>query len=848
MKKINIFGINKIRFGLYFLLFLLVPFSFESCEKEDDEIGSSNKVLFPELIVSASYKTAQITTTEPNFYGITIDKYGICWDLESNPDIDDSIFEFKEDSSKVFLSNLEELIHNTTYYVRAYYKYEDFVRYSDEISFKTLEIKVPQLNTKPITNLTAKSVESGGEIITESGGEITAFGICWNKAENPTLLDSVILDSLVSGTINSKIENLEVNTTYSIRAYATNEAGTGYGNNISFTTKDGIPDTEIIQIFDITASSTNVGININHDGGLEILEHGLCWNMSGEPSIDDSISMNFVDQTILYAGVENFTYSINNLEINSIYYIRTFTTNELGVSYGDEYSFSTKDGIPDTEIIQIFDITASSTNVGININHDGGLEILEHGLCWNMSGEPSIDDSFTSNFVDQTILDTGVENFTYSINNLEINSIYYIRTFTINELGVNYGGEYSFTTKDGIPDAEIIQIFDITAYTINIGININHDGGLEILEHGLCWNMSGEPSIDDSFTTNFVDQTILDTGVENFIYSINNLEINSTYYIRTFITNELGITYGIEFSFTTGDGSPVIKTVEFSEIRSNSLKSGGNVISDEGFTIIEKGVCWNTSGNPDINDFKINAGSGSESFECHLENLQEGEDYYVKAYATNSKGTAYGEELQVSLIYGVIQVQDYDGNWYNLLKIGNQIWLKESLKTTHYSNGDPIENGDGIDINSEFSPAYYFNYDNNEANAEIYGRLYTWYAALNACPDGWHMATENEWQTLINYIGNENEGRLKSTGILEDGSGLWKSPNAGATDLHGFSMLPAGFYSAQFYSYYGIGERSMFVYADNGKGGGSFKYDDDYMTGLGTGLNFGHSVRCIKDE
>jgi uncharacterized protein (TIGR02145 family) len=140
-------------------------------------------------------------------------------------------------------------------------------------------------------------------------------------------------------------------------------------------------------------------------------------------------------------------------------------------------------------------------------------------------------------------------------------------------------------------------------------------------------------------------------------------------------------------------------------------------------------------------------------------------------------------------------VQDIDGNVYTIIAIGKQAWMKENLKTTKYSNGDSIHTTTPatLDITNEPSPEYQWAYDGNESNVEIYGRLYTWYAATddrNICPTGWHVPTDADWLKLTTYLVSEYVagGKLKETGISH-----WKSPNTGATNESGFTALPGGY-------------------------------------------------------
>jgi len=140
-------------------------------------------------------------------------------------------------------------------------------------------------------------------------------------------------------------------------------------------------------------------------------------------------------------------------------------------------------------------------------------------------------------------------------------------------------------------------------------------------------------------------------------------------------------------------------------------------------------------------------------------------------------------------------VQDICGNVYPIITIGKQVWMKEDLKTTRYSNGDSIGTTipATLDITNEPTPKYQWAYDGNESNAETYGRLYTWYAATddrNICPTGWHVPSDADWSTLTTYLAGEYiaGGKLKETGIIH-----WKSPNTEATNESGFRALPGGY-------------------------------------------------------
>lgn len=141
-----------------------------------------------------------------------------------------------------------------------------------------------------------------------------------------------------------------------------------------------------------------------------------------------------------------------------------------------------------------------------------------------------------------------------------------------------------------------------------------------------------------------------------------------------------------------------------------------------------------------------------------------------------------------------VTVTDIDGNIYNTVTIGTQVWMKENLKTTKYSNGDIIgtTNPSTLDITSEATPKYQWAYDGNETNVATYGRLYTWFVvsdSRNVCPTGWHLPSDAEWTTLITFLGGDSVagGKLKEIGTTH-----WTKPNTGATNETGFTALPGG--------------------------------------------------------
>jgi uncharacterized protein (TIGR02145 family) len=323
---------------------------------------------------------------------------------------------------------------------------------------------------------------------------------------------------------------------------------------------------------------------------------------------------------------------------------------------------------------------------------------------------------------------------------------------------------------------------------------------------------------------------------------------NSTIYIRAYAVNNYGIAYSNELSFTTITGLPTL-TTNLVTASSETATSGGNITDDGGSSITARGVVWSTSSAPTINDNKTEDGTGTGNYNSTLTGLTPSTLYYVRAYATNSSGTGYGEERSITTPAAPTTVTDVDGNVYNTVQIGDQIWMKENLKTSRYNTGSAIpyvvDNGSWSGLNT--GAWSYYNHDEN--NNAIYGKLYNWYAVEgdSLCPTGWHVPTDAEWTVLTDYLGGESVagGKLKEIGTVH-----WNSPNTGATDEVGFTALPGGrrSVSGSFYDVRGIG---FWWSATPGSSDFSWArylyYANASVIRNSYNKSYGFSVRCLRD-
>jgi uncharacterized protein (TIGR02145 family) len=578
-------------------------------------------------------------------------------------------------------------------------------------------------------------------------------------------------------------------------------------------------------VTEITTTSARAAGNII-DLGEGITNHGHCWSVTANPTISDSkTSLGIVTKT------GSFTSVLQNLQPGTKYYIKGYVKNENGeVHFGSESSFTTTSIVLATlTTTSVTSITSTTAVSGGDISSDGGGAITAKGVCWATAANPTISNSITTD-------GTGTGIYTSYLTGLTGNTTYYVRAYATNSAGTAYGIELSFKTASVVPTLTTTAITNITTSSATSGGNIASDGGSAVISRGVCWGLTSNPTITGSHTNNGI-------GIGAFISSITGLTPNTLYYLRAYATNSIGTAYGNEISFRTNQVViATLTTATITSITTTTAVSGGNITSDGGASVTARGVCWATTENPTVTGSHTSDGSGTGSFISNITGLATNMTYYVRAFANNSVGTGYGN--QVSFTTDPINIIDIDGNIYNVIRIGTQLWMKENLKTTKYNDGANIPLvTDNTAWSTVTTPAYCWYENNPTSYKDLYGGVYNWYAVNNGklCPSGWHVPT---------VAG----GKLKSTGTIEGGDGLWYSPNTGATNESGFTALPAGGRAADegyFGIFFTLGFSSYFW--SNSETSPNFPtyyqfWNQSESVQQATFLKqTGFSVRCVKD-
>jgi uncharacterized protein (TIGR02145 family) len=355
------------------------------------------------------------------------------------------------------------------------------------------------------------------------------------------------------------------------------------------------------------------------------------------------------------------------------------------------------------------------------------------------------------------------------------------------------------------------------------------EGTSDVIGVGICWSTSPNPTVNDN------KYAIPTKVIGDFEGPLTGLTANTKYYVRSYAVYGQ-IAYGNEVSFTTTVPLPELTTQPFTNITLTSATSGGVVTNNQNLDITAKGICWSTNLIPTTADNKTSNGSGNSSFLGSITGLTANTTYFVRAYATTSIGTAYGNTIGL--------VFDIDGNWYTTVTIGTQIWMLQNLKVTHYRNGDAITN---VTDNTwaTLTTGAYCNYNNKDSLANVYGRIYNWHAAAdsrNICPSGWHIPSKDEFNTLVSSVGGPS---VASGALKEAGTSHWASPNTDATNSSGFTALPGG---DGFHNLYKIGYWWSSTSYDNLNSIyiGLYSYTNSFQMDVAP-KTAGSSIRCIHD-
>jgi uncharacterized protein (TIGR02145 family) len=430
----------------------------------------------------------------------------------------------------------------------------------------------------------------------------------------------------------------------------------------------------------------------------------------------------------------------------------------------------------------ISNISANSAKISGEVI-DIGAGATQYGHCYATTPNPT-----TANLKTQLGIpaDTGV--FISQLANLQAETKYYVKAYLSDANHTVYGKETDFTTIAlcTAPSATTNAATSIsnTTATLNGTVNANNSSTTVTFDYGTTTSYGSSITATQSPVTGS-SSTAVSAGVTSLVS-------NTLYHYRVKTVNCGGTIYGADQQFITLCSAPAATTNAATSVSNTTATLNGTVNANNSSTTVTFDYGTTTSYGSSITATQSPVtGSSSTAVSAAVTGFVSNTLYHYRVKTVSCGGTIYGSDQQFTTT-AVLTVTDYDGNVYNTVTIGTQIWMASNLKTTKYNDGTTIplvtDNGTWAGLTT---PAYCWYNNDATTNEATYGALYNWYAINTGklCPTGWHVSTDAEWTTLSTYLGGESTagGALKETGTTH-----WSSPNTGATNSTGFTGVPGG--------------------------------------------------------
>jgi len=524
------------------------------------------------------------------------------------------------------------------------------------------------LDTITTLNPTYTTINLKSKVLDEGGSTITEWGIVYGTSPNPTIADSKIIAS-TSGTVGytATLTGLDNSKNYYARTYAVNRRGESYGTQKVFKTNQNlIPQLDVTTVDKITQTNASAYSFLKNDGGLPIIESGFVSSLNPGPTITDLKATRTTDNI-----PNSITGYFTTLPYGSTCYVRSYAINAVGVGYGSDKSFKTTlFDLPIIDTLTILGVDATRVGLSGYLRSNSNDKNTTRGFVWGSNLNPTTADNI---WTDNSQNAGQQSTFMFYITNLTANQTLHVRAYAKNAAGTVYSPDKVITTKN-ISTPILATTGYSDGYTsVTLRSQVNGDGGNALIEGGFVYALTSDPSINDNKVT------IAILAPEYKLYCILNYLVDgTTYYVRSFARNSIGISYGPVLQFTTFIITPArIDTVKVRSVYATMAYVDSYVLANDGSLSSDNGFVYGDNPGPTVLDNKlvINYGWTGGSYGGMLTNLLPDHKYYVRSYCKNSKGASYSPDVVITTksvsppILDVIQVNSSTSNSITLSNV-----------------------------------------------------------------------------------------------------------------------------------------------------------------------------------
>lgn len=508
----------------------------------------------------------------------------------------------------------------------------------------------PVISLDAIKNIAYNGATLAGTVVDVGTTRITRYGFCWSQQAEPTVADACtnMGDCSVPLSFEGVITDLAPNAKYYVRAYAENDAGITYSNEEAFTTA-GVPVVPTVQTQETTdvksRSAMAHGLLSNLGNVTSVAQYGHVWSDTSdkpEISLSTRTELGQTEQPL------SFNSEMTALKPNRKYYVRAYATNEKGTAYGETLSFTT---LADDVLLttsEVTDIIHNAATCGGSVSDYGGNSLKECGICWSLKEDAvSVSDW-------KAVGTLANDRWSCRMEELAKETAYYVRAYVQTVGGATYYGEVRrfVTSKEvKLPALAAVSVSGIDTQGATLQGSLTDKGNSEVTACGFCWSTEPDPTVES-------ESVACQLQNMSFGQKISGLKDGTKYYVRAYATNALGTGYSETTEFSTvAITVPVWGNATVSNIGKTKANVSATLTSAGNAEVTEMGICWSTHPETTIYDNKQVCAAGN-SLSTQLTGLQGTTTYYLRAYAQNSKGVGYSNEVVFTTTDSEVDVWD----------------------------------------------------------------------------------------------------------------------------------------------------------------------------------------------